>query len=65
MSQPDDRRDPRDSRRLRRREALAAAGSLGLGGLLGASRLGGGVGFEDQATAAASCVLTPEVTEGP
>jgi hypothetical protein len=52
--------------RLRRREALAAAGTLGLGGLLGSSRLRAGVGLDEQATAAAaSCVLTPEVTEGP
>jgi protocatechuate 3,4-dioxygenase beta subunit len=50
--------DPQPSR-LRRREAILAAGGLGLGGLLAAGRLGG------TADAAASCVLTPEVTEGP
>ena len=39
------------------------SGSLGLGGLLGATRLGGGSGEAE--AQAASCVLTPEVTEGP
>jgi protocatechuate 3,4-dioxygenase beta subunit len=48
---------------VRRREALAAAGGLGLAGLLGATRLGplGGV----ESAGAASCLLTPEVTQGP
>ena len=50
-------------RGLRRREALAAAGSLGLGGLFGATRLGGG--SAEAEAQAATCVLTPEVTEGP
>jgi protocatechuate 3,4-dioxygenase beta subunit len=50
-------------RGLRRREALAAAGTLGLGGLLGATRLGGGTA--EAGTEAAACILTPEVTEGP
>jgi protocatechuate 3,4-dioxygenase beta subunit len=49
-------------RRLRRREALVALGGAGLAGVLGAAgQLRGG----GTAAAAASCVLTPEVTEGP
>lgn len=49
--------------RVRRREAILAAGSLGLGSLFGAHRLGAFGGTDD--AQAASCVLTPEVTEGP
>jgi protocatechuate 3,4-dioxygenase beta subunit len=56
------RRDETTRRGVRRREALAALGGLGLTGLAGATRLGGG-GTSD--AAAASCLLTPEVTEGP
>ena len=48
--------------RLRRREALAALGGVGLAGVLGAAGPRRGTGT---AEAAASCVLTPEVTEGP
>jgi hypothetical protein len=62
MSTHDESNDT-SRRGLRRREALAAAGSLGLGGLLGATRLAGGSGEAE--AQAASCVLTPEVTEGP
>jgi protocatechuate 3,4-dioxygenase beta subunit len=55
-----------DSRRgLRRREALVALGGLGLSGALGASRAAGVLGEPAPADAASSCVLTPEVTEGP
>jgi protocatechuate 3,4-dioxygenase beta subunit len=50
------------ARRLRRREALAALGGAGLAGVLGAS---GPLRGAPAAQAAASCVLTPEVTEGP
>jgi protocatechuate 3,4-dioxygenase beta subunit len=49
------------SRLLRRREALALAG-LGVTGALGA-RVSGALGTQD--AEAASCVLSPEVTEGP
>src|SRR4051794_12138586 len=49
--------------KLRRRDALAAAGSLGIG-LAGVRWLGGDAGI-DQANAAGTCVLTPEATEGP
>ena len=53
-------------RGLRRREALAATGTLGLGGLLAATRLRVAAGADDEPAAAAqSCVLTPVVTEGP
>jgi protocatechuate 3,4-dioxygenase beta subunit len=51
----------KQSRLLRRREALTLAG-LGLTGALGA-RVSGALGTQD--AAAASCVLSPEVTEGP
>jgi protocatechuate 3,4-dioxygenase beta subunit len=53
-----------DHPRLRRREALGTLGGLGLTGVLGGSlrAFGGGT---DAAQAAASCVLSPEVTEGP
>jgi protocatechuate 3,4-dioxygenase beta subunit len=54
--------DHQESSRLRRREALAGAGTLGLGGLIASARLGG---VEAEAAAAVSCVLTPEVTERP
>jgi protocatechuate 3,4-dioxygenase beta subunit len=49
-------------RKLNRRGALGAAGGLGLGAFLAAC--GGGSGTS-QADAASSCVLSPEVTEGP
>jgi protocatechuate 3,4-dioxygenase beta subunit len=49
------------SRLLHRREALALAG-LGVTGALGA-RVSGALGTQD--AEAASCVLSPEVTEGP
>ena len=48
---------------LRRREALTALGGLGLTGVLGGAA--GVLGGAPAADAAASCVLTPEVTEGP
>ena len=51
----------KQSRLLRRREALTLAG-LGLTGALGA-RVSGALGTQD--AEAASCVLSPEVTEGP
>ena len=51
----------KQSRLLRRREALALAG-LGVTGALGA-RVSGALGTQD--AEAASCVLSPEVTEGP
>jgi protocatechuate 3,4-dioxygenase beta subunit len=54
-----DTQTPDHAGRVRRREAILAAGGLGLAGLLGAGRLS----TED--AEAASCVLTPEVTEGP
>ena len=57
----DDAHHESSHRGLRRREALAAVGSLGLGGMLGSARLGAA----DEAAAAQTCVLTPEVTEGP
>jgi protocatechuate 3,4-dioxygenase beta subunit len=58
--------DPREHVRLRRRDALRVAGGLGvgLGGLLATGRLPG-VGGGDGSAEAASCVLAPEVTEGP
>jgi len=52
----------KNSRLLRRREALTIAG-LGLTGALGA-RASGVLGTQG-AEAAGSCVLSPEVTEGP
>jgi protocatechuate 3,4-dioxygenase beta subunit len=51
-------------RGLRRRDAFVAMGTLGLGGVLGATRLGSSAA-DAEAAATASCVLTPEVTEGP
>ena len=61
---PNDETQNRSSRRgLRRRDAFVAMGTLGLGGVLGATRLGSATA--DAEAAAASCVLTPEVTEGP
>jgi protocatechuate 3,4-dioxygenase beta subunit len=53
---------------LRRREALTALGGLGLTGLLGGAAAAAGGAASGAATAAAatsSCVLSPEVTEGP
>jgi protocatechuate 3,4-dioxygenase beta subunit len=52
--------------KVRRREALIALGGLGAGGLWAATRgpLGPARAATD-ASAAASCVLAPEVTEGP
>jgi protocatechuate 3,4-dioxygenase beta subunit len=51
------------SRPLRRRDAILALGGLGLTGVLGA-RASGVLGTQG-AEAATSCVLSPEVTEGP
>jgi protocatechuate 3,4-dioxygenase beta subunit len=63
MSNDDDR--PRRSM-LRRREALTALGGLGLTGVIGgAAGVLGASGGVAEADAASSCVLTPEVTEGP
>jgi protocatechuate 3,4-dioxygenase beta subunit len=64
MSISDDQQEHRGRRGLRRRDAFAAAGSVGLGGLFTASRLGR-FGAAADAEAASACVLTPEVTEGP
>jgi protocatechuate 3,4-dioxygenase beta subunit len=47
---------------LRRREAMLTLAGLGLTGALGA-RVSGALGTQD--AEAASCVLSPEVTEGP
>ncbi|MEA2285902.1 MAG: hypothetical protein QOJ21_1945 [Solirubrobacteraceae bacterium] len=57
-------------RRLGRREALLALGGLGAGALVlplagGARALARVASVDGQATTAASCVLTREVTEGP
>jgi protocatechuate 3,4-dioxygenase beta subunit len=52
-------------RGLRRREALLALGGLGLTGAFGASRAAGVLGASDDVAMAATCVLSPEVTEGP
>ena len=60
----DDRRAP-TSRRIGRREALTTLGGLGLSGALGASGALGGLSWTDTADGAATCVLSPEVTEGP
>ena len=53
-----------DRHGIRRREALTTLGGLGLTGVLGgaAAALTGGA---SPAVAAGSCVLSPEVTEGP
>jgi protocatechuate 3,4-dioxygenase beta subunit len=51
--------------KLRRREALITLGGLGAGGLLVAARGPLGLVRAETADAAATCVLTPEVTEGP
>ena len=51
--------------RLRRREALITLGGLGAGGLLVAARGPLGLVRAEPADAASTCVLTPEVTEGP
>ena len=65
MSPNDEMQNQSPRRGLRRRDAVVALGTLGLGGVLGATRLGSGGADAEAATAAASCVLTPEVTEGP
>jgi protocatechuate 3,4-dioxygenase beta subunit len=57
--------DPRPKRRVRRREALAALGTMGVGSLIGGRAVLGGGGEDAAALAASSCILTPEVTEGP
>jgi protocatechuate 3,4-dioxygenase beta subunit len=49
--------------RLSRRQALGVLGGLGTGAALGVTRLGGAPGAAE--AAAATCVLSPEVTEGP
>jgi protocatechuate 3,4-dioxygenase beta subunit len=57
-----------EGRGLRRREALGALGTLGLGGLIAACGGEGkatGGGTASAAAAASTCVLSPEVTEGP
>ena len=51
--------------KLRRREALITLGGLGAGGLLVAARGPLGLVHAETADAASTCVLTPEVTEGP
>jgi protocatechuate 3,4-dioxygenase beta subunit len=51
--------------KLRRREALITLGGLGAGGLLVAARGPLGLVRAETADAASTCVLTPEVTEGP
>jgi hypothetical protein len=62
---PRTERDDMTRRGVRRREALGVLGGLGLSGLAaGATRLVGRGGTGD-AAAASSCVLAPEVTEGP
>jgi protocatechuate 3,4-dioxygenase beta subunit len=53
----------KQARLLRRREAFLALAGLGLTGALGA-RVSGALGTQG-AEAATSCVLSPEVTEGP
>jgi protocatechuate 3,4-dioxygenase beta subunit len=52
----------KQARLLRRREAMLTLAGLGLTGALGA-RVSGALGTQD--AEAASCVLSPEVTEGP
>ncbi len=56
-------------RTLRRREALVALGGLGAGVVWAATRGSAGLAraaaATPHATAAATCVLTPEATEGP
>ena len=61
----DDDRPAPTSRRSGRREALTTLGGLGLSGALGASGALGGLSWTDTADGAATCVLSPEVTEGP
>jgi protocatechuate 3,4-dioxygenase beta subunit len=51
------------ARRLRRRDAIALFGGLGLAAATGSRALGGVL--EAPAAGAATCVLSPEVTEGP
>ena len=62
MHDHDDRPTPR---RIGRREALTTLGGLGLSGALGASGALRGLASPDTAGGASSCVLSPEVTEGP
>jgi len=62
MSPNDETQNQPSRRGLRRRDAFVAMGTLGLGGVLGATRLGSAIA--DAEAAAASCVLTPEVTRG-
>jgi protocatechuate 3,4-dioxygenase beta subunit len=56
-----------DNQGVRRREALVLLGGMGLAGIAGACGATGATGTGGTATAeaAASCVLSPEVTEGP
>jgi protocatechuate 3,4-dioxygenase beta subunit len=60
-----DERPAPTSRRIGRREALTTLGGLGLSGALGASGALRGLASPDTADGAASCILSPEVTEGP
>jgi protocatechuate 3,4-dioxygenase beta subunit len=56
----------RPTGRVRRREALAALGTMGVTGLIGGrAAFGGGDAGSAGAQAADSCILTPEITEGP
>jgi protocatechuate 3,4-dioxygenase beta subunit len=61
--------DPDLGRTLRRREALVTLGAVGAGVVWAAARGSAGLAraavASPHATAAATCVLTPEVTEGP
>ena len=59
-----------EHRTLRRRDLMVALGGLGAGAIWGGSRATRALarlsaGSQEQAAAAAACVLTPEVTEGP
>ena len=56
---------PSPSRGLRRRDALGLLGGAGLTGVLGATAAARGAADPATAEAAAACILTPEVTEGP
>jgi protocatechuate 3,4-dioxygenase beta subunit len=57
---------PQPTGHVRRREALAALGAIGVTGLIGGrAAFGGGDAGGASAQAAGSCILTPEVTEGP
>jgi protocatechuate 3,4-dioxygenase beta subunit len=65
MTRIDDIDDRSPRRALRRREALAALGGVGLSGLIG-GRASGLLGGAASAEAASNCIiLSPEVTEGP